>query len=203
MSDAGAKLIAAIEAQDVHATATLLAGGADPNSHDEYDRTALGAATGKARWGDPARGLEILRRLLTAGADPNRVGEHQTPPLIEAAYRGDDEVCRALVEGGADVAARERGGDRHTALLAAASGALPWLLELCLEAGARVDDVSAQGHTVMHYAVSLPSYVEGKAARFEAVAERLRSAGAALEVVNGEWGAPLHWAAGSGNVRGV
>ncbi len=204
MSERDGELIKAINDQDVAAVRRLLAGGADPNCHDEYENTAVGVATDKARWGEAAPGLEILRALLAAGADPNRVGAYQSPPLHSAAHRGDDAICRALVEGGADVRAVEPSGDRHSTLLAACSGALVWLIELCLEAGADVRHVSAQGHTAMHYVMDLPSYVEDKRARFEAAAERLLAAGAALETVNGEWGAPLHWAAGRGaNVRGV
>ncbi len=204
MSERDGELIKAIQNQDVDAVRRLLEGGADANCHDEYDNTALGVATDKARWGESEPGLEILRALLGAGADPNRFGKYQTPPLHSAAHRGDDAICRLLVEGGADVRVVESSGDQHSALLAACSGALVWLIELCLEAGADVHHVSAQGHTAMHYVMDLPVYVDDKHERFEAAAERLLAAGAALETVNREWGAPLHWAAGrGGNLRGV
>jgi Ankyrin repeats (many copies) len=65
----------------------------------------------------------MIRRLLTAGADPNaRGGLDQTAPLDWACWRGRYEAARALVEGGADIHAINRYGS--DALGTAAHGSI-------------------------------------------------------------------------------
>ena len=45
---------------------------------------------------------ELVRGLLTRGADPNRINDRGQSPLAGAVFKGEDEVVRALVAGGAD-----------------------------------------------------------------------------------------------------
>ena len=44
----------------------------------------------------------LVRGLVQRGADPNRVNDNGQSPLAGAVFKGEDEVVRALVEGGAD-----------------------------------------------------------------------------------------------------
>ena len=65
----------------------------------------------------------MIRRLLTAGADPNaRGGLDGTAPLDWACWRGQYEAARALVEGGSDIHAINRYGS--DALGTAAHGSI-------------------------------------------------------------------------------
>lgn len=45
---------------------------------------------------------ELVRGLLTRGADPNRVNDRGQSPLAGAVFKGEDEVVHVLVDGGAD-----------------------------------------------------------------------------------------------------
>ncbi len=54
--------------------------------------------------------LEIVRRLLRTGANPNAKSEGDFTALMWAAARGHLEVVTALLESGADLSARTRKG---------------------------------------------------------------------------------------------
>lgn len=55
--------------------------------------------------------VELTRRLLEAGADPNTVGgSDETPPLHWACWRGGAEAAKLLMERGADIHALNRYG---------------------------------------------------------------------------------------------
>ena len=69
--------------------------------------TALGCA---AKCGHPGTIKELLRH--GAAKEPRRKDNEQTP-LLEAAARGQLEACKALLEAGADAAAKDKDG--HTA----------------------------------------------------------------------------------------
>lgn len=45
---------------------------------------------------------ELVRGLLSRGADPNRINDRNQSPLAGAVFKGEDDVVRALVAGGAD-----------------------------------------------------------------------------------------------------
>ncbi len=94
---------------------------------------------------------EVVRVLLAAGADPNRVGYAGTPLLAVAADRQGADVVRALLQGGADVA--RKGAGNATALHAAAGAGRLDNVELLLAAGAKVTARTTRGWTALHSAV--------------------------------------------------
>jgi hypothetical protein len=143
--DPQAKLVAAaIDAGDVIALRTLLAGRPDLNGKDRAGNTLLGHAIARVRFHNGS--LECLRLLLAAGADPNVPDPAGWPPLMAA---GDSPgIVRALVEAGADFEALGGGlpaivhftSDRH------------WDAAIYLvEKGARLDTRSMEGLSLDYY----------------------------------------------------
>lgn len=73
----------------------LLNYGADINAVDQlYKSTPLGLA---ARWGQ----TEMVKYLLTAGADPDKAGATWASPLMWAKKKGFSEIVEILVQAGA------------------------------------------------------------------------------------------------------
>lgn len=86
-------LIAAVAAGSSEAVKALLDGGVDPNYVDRY-QTALFAAV--------ERGPELVKLLLAAKAEPNRIDEEGRTPLSYAAEAGKKEVVELLLAAKAD-----------------------------------------------------------------------------------------------------
>ena len=116
-------------------------------------------------------------------------------PVADAAMRGDVEAVKALIAEGADV--NEAQGDGMTALHWAARNRDGGLVRTLIEAGAEVGAGTRIGHyTALHMAAE---------AGAGEVVELLLGAGADPEraILVGGGARPLHFAAGSGDVRAV
>jgi ankyrin repeat protein len=87
--------------------------------------------------------VEIAKKLLSAGADPNR-GKESITPLMAACYCGHMEMAKLLVAHGADVAREGKTLDRLrekvTALSIAANGKFSDLAKWLMDNGAPVKD---------------------------------------------------------------
>ncbi len=104
----------------------LLAKGADPNARSRNAQQVgpLHAAVATAQ-------LELARKLLESGAEPNLPQAQGITPLHSAAHRGDAALCRLLLDFGADPNLRDEAG-RSThdhARLAGQAHLLPLLEE--------------------------------------------------------------------------
>ena len=104
----------------------LLAIGADPNGHDNDGFPPLIAALCKTHPhpGSPARDdvVEVIARLLDAGADPNQRGLNDWTALHMAVVETNVEAVRLLLARGADHELRTRIDDCETALELARAG---------------------------------------------------------------------------------
>ena len=88
-----------LEALEVH-----LSNEADLNAPDpEAGLTPLS-------WAALAGKVEIVERLIKAGADVNGKNREGTTPLHEAGFMGQDEIAALLLQNGADVRARDENG---------------------------------------------------------------------------------------------
>jgi ankyrin repeat protein len=126
-----------------NAVLALTSRGADPDEADGLGRVALMAALAGS---DPAARLQIIKNLLSAGADPNaRTPNHKTVAM-EAAQAGDAACLRELAAAGADLNALDDQG-LNAALIAA--GARHWeALGALARLGACFDGVDPQGRSV-------------------------------------------------------
>jgi len=160
-------LMVAMSYRNTAAALALIDGGADLNARDRAGITSLHVA---AQQGD----LEVVRKLLSKGVDPNirtprsnaaaggrgggggfrpAASGEQTPLMMAA--RGDHEdVMRALVAGGADPLLRAQDG--ANLLMAAAAGARLQTFKYAYELDPNVDIVTeTTNNTPMHLVVNL------------------------------------------------
>lgn len=89
--------------------------------------------------------------LLSKGADPNARDFSKYVPLHAAAIRGRNEMVKELIAGKADVNIKG-GWTQRTPLHDAASMGAVEVVKLLLDAGATVDEKSANGNTPLHEA---------------------------------------------------
>jgi hypothetical protein len=96
-ADNSAALVTAATKGDVAAAKSLLAGGADSNSHDANGYSAL-------NWAARNGHLDIARLLIDQGADVNaHANPRRWTPLMNAAGMGHDDIAKLLVSRGANV----------------------------------------------------------------------------------------------------
>jgi ankyrin repeat protein len=98
---------------------------------------------------------DAARTLIARGAEVGAVSRNQmtNQPLHAAAAGGSVEICRLLLENGADVNARQQGG--YTPLHEAAHRADLEMIDLFLEAGAEKAAKSDDGKTPRDMAVDV------------------------------------------------
>jgi ankyrin repeat protein len=165
LPDDSSVLIAAVAFRSTGAAIALLDGGADLKVADRRGNTSLHTA---AQLGD----LELVRKLLAKGADPNarnakaqremmrgapaggpfRPPAGEITPLHMAARANQLEIVQALLAAGADP--KLKGEDGTTLLMQAAGSANVELVELAFKLDPDVKAVTASGGTVIHAAVT-------------------------------------------------
>jgi ankyrin repeat protein len=125
-------LIQAADANHLEAVQVLLEHSVDVNSQSSDDRTAL-------NWvliydNSEGKVVEIVRRLLEHGGNPNICDSEHKTPLHHASSRGWVEAARLLLSYGAKV--DEKDGEEKTSFQVAASNGHDELTKLLLEHGA-------------------------------------------------------------------
>lgn len=147
----------------------LLDAGADANAANDFAATPL-------MWcaGDAAKVRLLLSKDAKADAR-SKLG--RTPLLIAAAYDGTTEAARLLIEKGADVNARDKGG--MSVLEQAASSNNIELVRRLLAKGADVNIVDEGGYTALMDAA-------GNGDRNAALVKLLLEHGAAVNVKSGD-----------------
>jgi ankyrin repeat protein len=223
LADGTSALVLAATNAHYEVAAELVARGANPNA-DGQGWTALHQIAWSRRWNvgfnlpGPAQtghldSLELVRKLVAAGADPNarqrkepadgnrnkldRIG---ATPFLLAAKSCDVALMTTLLEQGADASITTTAGT--TALMAAAGvgiwapGENPGTHEECLAAmklareagGGDVNAIDANGETALHGAI----YRGGNVAAIQYLADL----GARLDVVNAKGWSPVFVADG-------
>ncbi|MBC8142792.1 MAG: ankyrin repeat domain-containing protein [Armatimonadetes bacterium] len=135
-----------------------------------------------------SQNTDLVRRLLDAGADPNLVGEINRTPLLVAAYRGNADTVRLLLDSGAKIVP----GDANYLHLAVHSGD-PEIVQVFLAAGCDPRWQRERGGHALHEA----SHVE--TGDQLAIATLLLNAGASPNLPIDHGTTPLHLAASRGN----
>jgi hypothetical protein len=143
----------------------LLAAKSDPNALDSSGWSALvyaahGAKIGRVDAAAYSSGIESIKMLLNAGADPNVRSYMDQTALMAAvtAYYSPVEKAKLLIGAGADVNAQDKNG--YTSLMHIISGSFgrdspgkyAEQVELCsllITAGARTDLPDSRGLTVV------------------------------------------------------
>jgi hypothetical protein len=97
-------LLLALEAGRMDLARALIQAGVDVNVKSKMYMTPLRVAT---QSGD----LDMVKLLLARGASPD-TPEDESPPFAYALAKGNDEIARALVEGGTNLHKRYQFGDR-------------------------------------------------------------------------------------------
>lgn len=190
-------------------------GGADIHAKNEDEETPLHMA---ATYGH----VDVVKALLSAGAEIDRSSVWATTPLQCAARSGHAPAVKILLENGANVNAKDAAG-RTIFMIGVYSGS-EGVVFLLLEAGASLDGLDKEGRTALHYAaydgnVSIvktllehganvnvrnhwgdTALMRGAKSRSEAMVFLLLEAGASLEELDNKGRTALHHAASGGNV---
>jgi hypothetical protein len=106
----------------------------------DFDQTATHVAAS-------AGNAEMMKLLLSKGADPNALDEYGKPPILYSVAQADLEVSRALLAKGAKLV-----GPARTALALAVQVDSPPLIGLLLAKGAAPNQTDDEGWTPLHHA---------------------------------------------------
>jgi ankyrin repeat protein len=131
-ADGSTALAWAAYEDDEQAVDLLIRAGADVNKANDFHGVtplALACANGNSR---------VVRKLLDAGADPDRAQWSGETPLMTCANTGAVDGATALLEHGADVNATENEEDQ-TALMWAVAGQHAQVVRVLTENGANVE----------------------------------------------------------------
>ncbi len=133
--------------------------------------------------------LELVQTILDTGLNPNSsIVDDTCTPLQYALRSGNVELCRMLLDAGADV---NRTGPFYTPLNCAVMGGHIELVEILLDAGARVNELDWE-ESPLHIAVDLGG--------IELIEILLRS-GADINSTNNYEETALHVAVSSNNIE--
>ena len=99
-----------------------------------------------------ANSISRVKSLLSKGIKPNLTVDSRASPtfLTHSAYRGHNDIIRALVTAGADLEAVN--GDGYTPLMMAVFGGRPETVRLLLGYRVNVNAVGARGETPLSLA---------------------------------------------------
>jgi ankyrin repeat protein len=130
----------AAEWGDVEVVKAFIEEGADPDaSFDSITPLQI------------ARGADVVKVLIDAGANINATSEHGSgPPLEHAAELGDVDSIQVLLKAGAKVNGKSSAG--WTALMGAAESGNPDAVRALLSAGADVHSRNNSGNDALDFA---------------------------------------------------
>ncbi len=134
--------------------ALLVESGADIYHEDEHKVTTLLQAS--------HRGMnDVAKALLSKNTKAewvNSASDESITALIAASSEGHLEIVKMLIDGNADVSAKDK--DETSSLMAAAARGHTDIVEALLKAGANVNDQNVDGHTALMFAYNGKNQVE-------------------------------------------
>jgi len=134
--------------------ALLVESGADIYHEDEHKVTTLLQAS--------HRGMnDVAKALLSKNTKAewvNSASDENITALIAASSEGHLEIVQMLIDGNADVSAKDK--DETSSLMAAAARGHTDIVEALLKAGANVNDQNVDGHTALMFAYNGKNQVE-------------------------------------------
>jgi ankyrin repeat protein len=185
--DGSTALLWAAHWNDLEMAKVLVAAGADANAANDLRMTPLSRACTN-------RSAGLVDLLLNAKADPNTpIGTGETP-LMTCARSGAADAVRALLVRGADVNAKEP-TQNQTALMWAAAGRHPNVVQALIEAQADLRAHTKTGFTALHFAARVGDLESARTLLDAGVDVNIRSQPDAP-------GAPAPSARGTGSGRG-
>ena len=122
------------------------------SNHNNWSHMKANIAGRKLRLAANMNNVEAVERLLSSGANPNHVDEHQRTALHFSSAKGYTEVARLLLDHGADPNQKDALG--NTALHLAACTNHVDVVTLLLRAGTNVTELDNNGRTPMQLAQS-------------------------------------------------
>src|SRR5688572_4377506 len=143
---AAAPLIDAAKADDRAAALALIEKRVDVNAAEADGTTAL-------HWAAHNGDVELVQRLIRAGANVKAVNDYGATPMSEAAVLADPRLLAALLEAGANV--ESPNADGQTALMLVARTSRVDAAQLLLKHGANVNAVEKwRGQTALIWAAA-------------------------------------------------
>lgn len=183
--------------EDIDMAKLLLEYGASVNLKNDYGKTALHLAI----YYDLNRihKLELVKLLVSGGADVNSHSDKCSAPIIFASNLDDPEIAFLLIENGAktNIVTSYGGTPLH---YARNEKLAVYLLTAGLDPGAKDENGDTPLHNLATYFCSGCS-PPGEDARRAKVGEMLVSAGASVNEKNNKGETPLHIAAREGSVQ--
>jgi ankyrin repeat protein len=145
-------LLEAAKSGDSDRVKELLKNGADPNQADSLGVTPLYVEVKKAR-----PDIQLVKLLLGAGAGPNQADSLGQTPLHWAVVKGYTEICKLLLENGADpnIAETEYG---YTPLHLAVMYAFIDIVKMLIAKGANVNAQDNSNRGALEFALSNSYY---------------------------------------------
>jgi uncharacterized protein len=169
------RLVEAAKAGDHAAALALIAAHADVNTPEVDGTTPL-------HWAVHRDDVDLVQRLIKAGARAEVKNNYGVTPLAEAAVVGDPKVLRLLVDAGANV--NSANADGQTALMVIARTSNVEAAEILLSHGAQVNAVEQwRGQTAVMWAAA-----EGQAAMVKELVAHGANVNARSKVTNWDRG---------------
>jgi ankyrin repeat protein len=141
VSEPNEPLIRAAYKDDLNGVLELIPTTADINTHDPYTQTSALA------YAVENHNREMVRALLSAGANINSANGSGQTPLMHLGREASVELVRDLIAAGADVKARNESGE--TVLMNIARACTLDVFKELVAAGARIDGTDNSRNTVL------------------------------------------------------
>ena len=159
-SDGHSPLFQAVSNGDAEVVRLMIEAGADATFPNENAGEALISALRRNRYALERLGrthdtADVLDLLLSAGGNPNLVGNHGRSILYHAAREGDVESVRRLLEANAAIDTPDSEGTTPL-LIAAREGHLA-VVQALVEAGANIEAAGFLGRGLLFYSASSES----------------------------------------------